>query len=110
MKENRSFDHLLGKLHDRGQPGVEAVPSTYSNPDARGNAVFPAHATTTCLQLESGASVGRDPPRHETAADGRLRPERRGDGRRRTARSSMSYYDATDLPFDYWLASNVRGQ
>jgi len=104
MKENRSFDHLLGKLHDRGQPGVEAVPSTYSNPDARGNAVFPAHATTTCLQLDPG---------HQS--EGILRGMNGGkmDGFVQNAAATtasdgafvMSYYDATDLPFDYWLAS-----
>lgn len=104
MRENRSFDHLLGKLHDRGQPGVEAVPPTYANPDAHGNAVFPAHATTTCLQFDPG---------HQS--EGILRGMNGGkmDGFVQNAAATtstdgsfvMSYYDATDLPFDYWLAS-----
>src|SRR5262245_37486971 len=31
MKENRSFDHFFGKLHDNGQPDAEAVPSSFTN-------------------------------------------------------------------------------
>ena len=49
MKENRSFDHLLGRLSQRGQPGAENAPPGYSNPGADGVPVFPFHATTTCI-------------------------------------------------------------
>ncbi len=103
MKENRSFDHLLGKLHDRGQPGVEAVPPTYSNPDAHGNPVYPAHATTTCIPF--------DPPHQYDAVlacidggkmDGFVKNAAATTGSDGTF--AISYYDDTDLPFYYWLA------
>ena len=51
MKENRSFDHLLGQIHDL-QPGVEAVPASFANPDANGTLVTPFHATTTCIPFD----------------------------------------------------------
>src|SRR5262245_43994224 len=54
MRENRSFDHLLGKLHERGQPGVEQVPASFSNRDEQGTEVFPAQATTTCIDSDPG--------------------------------------------------------
>jgi phospholipase C len=105
MKENRSFDHLFGKLHDQGQPGVEAVPADYSNPDIRGDPVFPAHAPTTCLPYDPGhqsASVLRSVDggkmdgfvvnaAQTTGTDGRF---------------VMGGYDAGDLPFYYWLATS----
>ena len=104
MRENRSFDHVFGKLHDRGQPGVEAVPATFSNPDTQGKAVFPSRATTTCIPLDPG---------HQSA--GILRGMNGGkmDGFVQNAAATtasdgsfvMSYYDDTDLPFYYWLAT-----
>jgi len=97
MKENRSFDHLLGKFHDRGQPGRRGRPVHVLESRCARKRRLSRARTTTCLQLDPGQSVGRDPPRHERRQDGRLRPERRGDERRRTARFVMSYYDATDL-------------
>ncbi len=104
MKENRSFDHLLGKLHDRGQPGVQAVPASYSNPDASGNPVFPTHATTTCIPFD---------PVHQADSIAACIDDGTMDGFVRNAAATtdsdgsfaMQYYDATDLPFDYWLAS-----
>jgi len=104
MKENRSFDHLLGKLHDR-LPEVEAVPATYSNPDPAGNPVFPTHATTTCIAFD---------PNHQSQSVLACIDGGKMDGFVRNAAATtasdgtfaMSYYDATDLPYDYWLASN----
>ena len=59
MKENRSFDHIFGKLHDRGAPDVEPVPASFMNPDTAGQPVDPFHATTTCTQFN---------PDHQTRA------------------------------------------
>ena len=103
MKENRSFDHLLGKLHDR-LPEVEAVPATYSNPDESGNAVFPSHATTTCIPFD---------PNHQSQSVLACIDGGKMDGFVRNAASTtasdgswaISFYDDTDLPYDYWLAS-----
>ena len=103
MKENRSFDHLLGMLHDRGQPGVEAVPSSFVNPALDGAAVAPFHATTTCWPYD---------PQHQSVAVHDCIDGGRMDGFvANAARSTpsdghfvMSYYDDGDLPFLYWLA------
>jgi phospholipase C len=109
MKENRSFDHLLGKLHDLGQPDTEAVPSTYFNPDQKGAAVYPFHATTTCYGpdplhqstsmvacMDNGAMDGFV----KNAAVGAMGPG----GTTTDGHFVMSYYTDAELPFNYWLA------
>lgn len=103
MKENRSFDHLLGHLHARGQPGVEPIPATYMNPDRSGDAVYPGPADTTCIAAD---------PDHQAASMLACIDGGRMDGfvinAARTTRTDghfvMTNYDATDLPFYYWLA------
>ena len=102
MQENRSFDHYFGRLPAFGHTAADGFPAHISNPDSDGNPVFPYHLPTTCLP--------RDPP-HQwlstrsqwnqgkmngfvTSAD-----DDDGDGR-----WAMGYYDASDLPFYYWLA------
>ena len=110
MKENRSFDHLFGKLHEQGQPDAEAVPPSWSNPDTLGVAVAPFHQTNTCL--------ARDPP-HQSAAMQVCQDGGKMDGFVRNAAVSasdddpvpndghfaMGEYEQTDLPFNYWLAN-----
>lgn len=104
MKENRSFDHLLGMLHDRGQPDVEAVPPSYTNPDVHGNPVASFHATTTCWPWDPG---------HQHISVGDCLDGGKMDGFVRNAAATtssdgtfvMSTYDDSDLPFYYWLAS-----
>ena len=49
MKENRSFDHMLGRLHDRGQPDAEPVPPTFANLDPNGVIVRPFPLASTCV-------------------------------------------------------------
>lgn len=103
MKENRSFDHLLGKLHDI-LPDIEAVPPTYSNPNLDGTAVFPSHATTTCIPFDPG---------HQSQSVATCIDSGKMDGFVRNAAETttsdgtfaISFFDATDLPYDYWLAS-----
>ncbi len=105
MKENRSFDHLLGKLHDRGMPDIEAVPDDYSNPDANGNPVFPTHATTTCISFDPG---------HQFDSVATCIDNGKMDGfvfnaaQTTTSDGSfvMNYYTDADLPFYYWLATH----
>lgn len=103
MKENRSFDHLLGKIHDL-QPDAEAVPPGYSNPGVNGSPVFPMHAPTTCIPFD---------PNHQSAAIAACIDGGAMDGFVKSAAATtasdgafaISYYDASDLPYDYWLAS-----
>jgi phospholipase C len=104
MKENRSFDHLFGKLHEQGQPGVDAVPASYVNSDERGADVAPFHATTTCVAVD---------PAHQSVAMQAAVNGGAMDGFVKNAQSStptdghfvMGAYETSDLPFYYWLAS-----
>ncbi len=104
MKENRSFDHMLGALHDQGQPDTDAIPADFTNPDNNGADVAPAHAKTTCFVHDLGHQW---PEMHLAVDQGKM------DGFARIgavaaggdAQQALSYYDQTDLPFDYWLAN-----
>ncbi len=103
MKENRSFDEMLGRLHDRGMPDVEPVPASFMNPDVQGQPVYPFHATSTCSP---------ENPDHQTVAmawgidggrmDGFVASAASSTGT--DGRFSMAYLDEPDLPFYYWLA------
>jgi phospholipase C len=106
MKENRSFDHLFGKLHDL-QPDVEAIPATYTNPGPDGAPVSPTHATTTCIPFD---------PNHQSSSIAACIDGGKMDGFVQNAAATvttdpdhgkfaLSFYDQTDLPYDYWLAT-----
>jgi phospholipase C len=104
MKENRSFDHLLGRLHEQGQPDTDAIPADYTNPDANGVAVAPFHLGNTCIpqdpvhqseQMIACQNGGKmdgfvKNAANTTATDGRW---------------ALSVYEQADLPFNYWLAN-----
>jgi phospholipase C len=104
MKENRSFDHLLGKLHDLGVD-TDAIPPDFSNPDTQGNVVPMTHATSTCIHTD---------PQHQATAmtdavdggkmDGYVKNGANGTGS--DGHFTMTYYDQGDLPFNYWLAKS----
>ncbi|MGZ3422837.1 MAG: phospholipase C [Polyangiales bacterium] len=104
MKENRGFDHMLGKLHDTLQPDAEAMPTWFANKDATGASVPIAKATTTCISHDPGHQWAQ---MHNQVNGGAM------DGFVTNAASTtgtdghfaLTYYDQTDLPFYYWLAS-----
>jgi phospholipase C len=104
MKENRAFDHLLGLLHDEGQPAVEAIPASFTNVDDANAVVAPFHEPTTC--------VAHDPD-HQWAAMHTQVNSGQMDGFVKSAAAStgtdghfvMGHYEQADLPFYYWLAS-----
>lgn len=103
MKENRSFDQILGKLHDQGQPGTEAIPPTFSNKDAMNADVSPYHETSTCVEADPAHQWAQI---HSCVNGGKM------DGFVTNAAAStgtdghfvMGYFDQTDLPFDYFIA------
>jgi phospholipase C len=114
MKENRSFDTMFGQLSKQGQPDAEPQPATFTNPDANGTMVAPFHQTNTCLPL--------DPPHQwmnmhnmvdNGAMDGFVKNGTLAVGPDDTTLANppsdghftMSYFDQTDIPFYYWLAS-----
>jgi phospholipase C len=98
MQENRSFDSYFGALHREGQPGSEPEPLT-------GIAgVRPFHQSANCevSDLNHGWT-GTHREIDGGRMDGFLTQNRvPGDpgGRR-----AMGYYDASDLPYYYRLAS-----
>jgi phospholipase C len=112
MKENRSFDMILGEL-SKTVNGVEPRPADYNNPDTTGASVAPFHQTSTCFELD---------PEHQWDNQHANWDNGKNDGfvKNASANSSdalgrpattdghfvMGYYDASDLPFYYWLASN----
>ena len=103
MKENRSFDHLLGKLHDRGQPGTEAVPASYANLDAQGVSVTPFHADTTCITSDPGhQALSMREGVNGGAMDGWVKNAAQTTST--DGHFAMSYNDESDLPFYYFLA------
>jgi phospholipase C len=52
MKENRSFDEMLGGLAKAGKTDVELPPAGWSNPTPDGGTVPVFHATNTCYALD----------------------------------------------------------
>jgi hypothetical protein len=103
MKENRSFDHLLGQLHTL-VPAIEPIPAGFTNPGASGGTVSPFHQTSTC--------ISHDPDHQWTAMHNQV-DNGSMDGFVKSAASStgtdgtfaLGYYTQADLPFYYWLAS-----
>jgi phospholipase C len=104
MKENRSFDHLLGDLNSSGQAAVSAVPATFANPDASGATVPPFPLTTTCLKWDPGHQWDA---MHAQVDGGAM------DGFVTSAAKTtktdghfvMGHYQHTDLPFYNFLAN-----
>jgi phospholipase C len=104
MKENRAFDHLLGQLHTQGQPDTEAIPATFTNPSLANVPVAPFHQTSTCIPYD---------PDHQWAAMHAQVDEGAMDGFVQSAGTTtgtngyfaMSWYENTDFPFYYFLAS-----
>lgn len=106
MKENRSFDHVLGKLHEQGQPLTEPIPEDFVNPTSLTHVRFvrPFRAPTTCWPTDIGHQwLSMHQQVNGGAMDGFVvsaRLSAGGDGE-----LAMSYYEREDLPFYYWLAS-----
>jgi phospholipase C len=104
MKENRSFDHIFGQLHDSGQPDTAATPTSFSNQDNSGNTVATFHLDTTCINKDPGHQWNE---MHVQVNGGAM------DGFVKSAASTtntdghfaMGTYSAADLPFYYWLAN-----
>src|SRR5262249_57449018 len=106
MKENRSFDHLLGRLHDQGQPDAEPMLEDARNPTTSSHTRFvdASHAPTTCWTQDPGHQwVAMHFQVNHGLMDGFVisaKLSTNSDGS-----FVMSYYDQGDLPFYYWLPS-----
>jgi phospholipase C len=103
MKENRSFDHLLGSLNTAGQPAAAPVPASFSNPDAAGTAVAPFAFDTTCLPFDPGHQWNAMHVQVDGGAmDGFVRSAATTTGT--DGHFVMGHYQEAALPFYYWLA------
>lgn len=129
FQENRSFDNYFGKLQDyrtaNGIPGtVDGLPAGASNPTFDGTSTIGSyHLATTCIQLVSPAwdethvQMSR---RYTTMPSDQVTPPYEMNGFVYTAakfamdsgfsdtagQRAMGYYDQTDLPYYYFMASN----
>ncbi len=103
MQENRSFDEYFGHLPGHGQDDVDVAPESTTNPDSTGAPVAWHHETKYCVDdTDHGWSAS-----HEEYADGKndgfaVANENGGDP---TGSRALGWYDQTDLPFYYELAS-----
>jgi len=125
VQENRSFDHYFGKLGAyRAANGygaatdIDGLPENATNPDVAGTALYSAyHLETTCVEelspgwVESHVDVNRDNPGSNTALmngyvlNAGQYAQANGESDVNGIRA-MGYYDGSDLPFYYFMASN----
>jgi phospholipase C len=125
VQENRSFDHYFGQLGQyRAANGyglasdIDGLPPTASNPDLAGTSQYHAyHLQTTCVEelsgswMESHVDVNLNDPGSKmalmngfvvnAAKYAQANGEYDVNGER-----AIGYYDWTDLPFYYFMASN----
>ncbi len=99
MQENRSFDHYLSMLPAFGQPDVDVAAPDATNPDSNGNPVSRFHQTNLCASDTDHSWSGMHKAWDNGANDGFVKANE-PDGER-----TLGYFDQTDLPFYYALAS-----
>ena len=115
MQENRSFDHYLGHLPGHGQDDVDVAPAGTSNPlppgvtDGSGSTVVPwTHGTSYCFDNPNHSWSGSHQAWNQGANDGFVIASgtpNDDEGNDPTGSRAMTYYDDSDLPFYYQLAS-----
>jgi phospholipase C len=104
MRENRSFDHLLGRLAESGQAQAEAIPPSFMNVDGSGKVVLPFRPKSTRLGLNADHQWnGMHRGIHDGAMDGFVRNA--GGSTFTDGHFAMSTYEPDQLPFLYWLAN-----
>jgi phospholipase C len=103
MKENRSFDHMLGGLK-KLQPDADVAGPSFANDDLLGRSVARFHLGTTCLDA--------DPPHQWAAMHAQVNGGKMNGFVTSAATPfvndghfAMGYYDETDLPFYHFLAT-----
>lgn len=112
MMENRSFDHYFQKLPEYGQPDVEVAPETFTNPGPDATPVAPFHDTQFCFVDTNHEWSGVHQQANGGKMDGFVTSNEswgelpvKGQLEMKSGKRAMAYYDQTDLPFYYWLAS-----
>lgn len=112
MMENRSFDHYFSKLPEFGQPDATVYPATYTNPDENGMPFAPFHGTEYCFVDTNHEWDGTHESYNDGAMDGFYMANHNHGGTpphptadSKSGKRALAYYDETDIPFYYWLAS-----
>jgi phospholipase C len=103
MKENRSFDHIYGNLHDEGQPDSEAIPGDFVNLDTHGVPVAPFPLTTTCIPVDPGHQSDSVTLSLTDDMGGFVKNAALTTGT--DGHFAMGTYKQSDLPFYYFLAT-----
>ena len=99
MQENHSFDNYFGRLPAAGHRRVDGLPASASNPDGNGASVRAFHQDQYCTadtdHSWTGSHIEFDEGRNDNFVI-----QNNPDGER-----AIGYYDQTDLPFYYALAT-----
>jgi phospholipase C len=120
LQENRSFDTYFGQLNAYRQTqglsaNVDGMPVNASNPADDGTMVSAFKLNTLCIEnlspawLESHGDYNRYDPTGPPLMDGFVHTAQglaKFEGFKDTAgRRAMGYYDASDLPYYYFMAT-----
>jgi phospholipase C len=103
MQENRSFDHMLGKLFEEGQPNAAGLRGIHANPDPLGTHVISSfHQTRYCEVADLAHSWSRT---HAEWNGGLMNgfPAANAVSADPHGSRAMGYYTSADLPFYYAL-------
>ena len=97
VQENHSFDSYFGRFGAATGLDTDGFPADFANPDGAGHPLLPHAATSSCLNM--------DPP-HQWYDAHLAWNEGHQDGFVRSGGSqALTYYQAAQMPFYYWLAS-----
>lgn len=103
MQENRSFDHYFGHLPGHGQDDVDVAPASVTNPDPNGQPIPWHHESAYCVEdTDHGWSASHE--QWNGGANDGFAVSNATDADP-TGHRGMGYYDESDLPFYYELAS-----
>lgn len=110
MQENRSADSYFQQLPSFGQPDFDVAPAGFTNPDLNSKPVAPFHETRACVASTTHSWAATHRQINGGAMDGFVLTNEGHSDLEQPAEllggeRAMGYYDATDLPFYYWLAS-----
>jgi phospholipase C len=114
MMENHSFDSYLGHINQfAGRSDVESAPAGASNPDVNGTPTPWTHAPHLCVLDTNHEWAGTHQEIDDGKMDGFVRtndgwgtpPPGSSDPTLASGARAMVWYDQTDLPFYYELAS-----
>ncbi len=105
MQENRSFDHMLGRLHDEGQPNAAGLDGSNANPaPVTGAMIRSFHQTRLCEVADLAHSWNGT---HRQYNNGWMSgfAETNAASADPTGRRAMGYLTSADIPFYYGLYS-----